>query len=161
MLHADVVGSTRLVQQNETTAHARITDSFNRFSAVIQVYGGIVHEVRGDALVAEPQRASDAVTAAIAFQVASTQSNSEFDDGIVPEVRVGISLGEVVIADDTVIGPALCLPSVWSNWRWRGACASHPPSVRPSLIACLLPTTTWENSPRKASITRFGCTPLN
>ncbi|MBT6274397.1 MAG: magnesium transporter, partial [Chromatiales bacterium] len=35
---------------------ARITDAFNRFSAVIQRYGGIVHEVRGDALVAEFHR---------------------------------------------------------------------------------------------------------
>ena len=109
LLHADVVGSTKLVQQNESTAHVRITDAFTRFSAIIRSYGGIVHEVRGDALVAELQRASDAVTAAIAFQVENTRNGQQFDDAIVPAVRIGISLGEVVIADDTITGPGIVL----------------------------------------------------
>jgi len=30
ILHADVVGSTKLVQQNETLAHERIQDAFQR-----------------------------------------------------------------------------------------------------------------------------------
>ena len=30
ILHADVVGSTKLVQQNETLAHERIQDVFQR-----------------------------------------------------------------------------------------------------------------------------------
>ena len=64
VVHADVVGSTGLVQQDETLAHKRITESFQRFSSTIQDYGGTVHEVRGDAVVAEFARASDAVSAA-------------------------------------------------------------------------------------------------
>ena len=109
LLHADVAGSTKLVQRNESIAHARITNAFNRFSAVIESYGGIVHEVRGDALVAEFQRASDAVGASIAFQDANGQNNRQHGDGISPEIRVGISLGEVVIADSTVTGPGIVL----------------------------------------------------
>ncbi len=35
ILHADVVGSTTLVQQNETLAHERIQAAFGRFSEVI------------------------------------------------------------------------------------------------------------------------------
>ncbi len=50
ILHADVVGSTRLVQQNETLAHARIQDAFRRFSSIIEAYNGVTHELRGDAL---------------------------------------------------------------------------------------------------------------
>ena len=68
ILHADVVGSTRLVQQNETLAHARIQDAFRRFSSTIEAYNGVTHELRGDALVAEFARASDAVAAGLAFQ---------------------------------------------------------------------------------------------
>jgi class 3 adenylate cyclase len=30
ILHADVIGSTKLVQQNETLAHERIQDAFQR-----------------------------------------------------------------------------------------------------------------------------------
>ena len=49
ILHADVVGSTALVQQNESVAHERIQDVFRRFSATIESYGGTAHEIRGDA----------------------------------------------------------------------------------------------------------------
>ena len=68
ILHADVVGSTTLVQLNETLAHERIQASFQRFSETIKNHGGIAHELRGDALVAEFERASDAVTAALSYQ---------------------------------------------------------------------------------------------
>lgn len=49
ILHADVVGSTALVQQNETLAHERIQTAFNRFSDTIETYEGVAHELRGDA----------------------------------------------------------------------------------------------------------------
>ena len=40
ILHADVVGSTALVQVNETLAHERIQDTFRRFSQEITAQGG-------------------------------------------------------------------------------------------------------------------------
>jgi class 3 adenylate cyclase len=43
ILHADVAGSTRLVQRDETVAHQRITGAFRRLSATIRGYGGIVN----------------------------------------------------------------------------------------------------------------------
>ena len=109
ILHADVVGSTVLVQRDERRAHERITDAFRRFSQTIQVYGGEAHEIRGDALVAEFARGSDAVCAALVFQHENTEHNKPLDDDIVPEVRIGISLGEVVIADNTVTGAGVVL----------------------------------------------------
>ena len=84
ILHADVVGSTLLVQKNETTAHERIQAAFNHFSETIKSYSGITRELRGDALVAEFERASDAVAAALAFQVLNLELNSSFNDGIQP-----------------------------------------------------------------------------
>lgn len=109
LLHADVAGSTALVQREETLAHARITEAFRRLASTIKDYGGTVHEVRGDALVAEFSRASDAVCAALAFQQTNTEHNAQFDDGIAPAMRMGISLGEVVIADQTVTGAGVVL----------------------------------------------------
>ena len=104
ILHADVVGSTVLVQRDESVAHERIQDSFRRFSETIKAYGGITQEIRGDALVAEFARASDAVAAAIAFQIENTDFNAQFEDDIQPQLRIGISLGEVIIADNTITG---------------------------------------------------------
>jgi TolB-like protein len=81
ILHADVVGSTSLVQQNETLAHERIQAAFHHFSETIKTYGGIARELRGDALVAEFERASDAVPAALAFQVLNDEFNSRLQQG--------------------------------------------------------------------------------
>jgi TolB-like protein/class 3 adenylate cyclase len=102
ILHADVVGSTVLVQHDETVAHQRIQDSFRRFSETIEAYGGITHVLRKDALVAEFDRASDAVCAGIAFQADNSQVNATLDDDIRPEVRIGICMGEVAVADTTL-----------------------------------------------------------
>ena len=109
ILHADVAGSTALVQHDETLAHERITDSFQEFSAIIQDYGGKVHEIRGDALVAEFARASDAVCASFRFQQSNAERNAQFEDKLTPLVRIGLALGEVVFADDTVTGAGVVL----------------------------------------------------
>jgi TolB-like protein/class 3 adenylate cyclase len=109
ILHADVVGSTKLVQQNEALAHERIQATFHHFSKTINAYGGIAREIRGDALVAEFERASDTVTAALAFQVLNGEINSALDDDIQPQLRIGISLGEVIIADNTITGEGVVL----------------------------------------------------
>ena len=109
LLHADVIGSTALVQLNETVAHERIRDAFKRFSKTITVHNGIAHEIRGDALVAEFSKASDAVTAALEFQTANSANNEMLSDKIRPELRVGIAMGEVVVADNTVTGEGIVL----------------------------------------------------
>ena len=109
MLHADVVGSTALVRLDETLAHGRIRDAFKRFSQVITLHNGTTQEIRGDALVAEFSRASDAVAAALEFQSANTAHNVELSDEIHPQLRVGVAMGEVVIADNTVTGEGIVL----------------------------------------------------
>ncbi len=109
ILHADVVGSTALVQLDESVAHDRIQDVFRRFSKTINSYEGTAHEIRGDALVAEFGRASDAVSAALAFQASNSAHTQMFTDEIRPEIRIGISLGEVVIADGTVTGTGVVI----------------------------------------------------
>jgi len=109
ILHADVVGSTSLVQINELLAHERIQSTFHHFSETIKAYGGTTRELRGDALVAEFGRASDAVSASLAFQVQNGEVNAELDDNIQPQLRIGISMGEVIVADNTITGAGVVL----------------------------------------------------
>ncbi len=104
ILHADVAGSTALVQQDKQLAHERIQDTFRRFSDTIEKYQGHVLELRGDALLAEFERASDAVSAALSVQVDHAYYNDRLTDDLRPTIRVGIAMGEVVIADNTVTG---------------------------------------------------------
>jgi adenylate cyclase len=63
-----------------------------------------VAELRGDALLAEFERASDAVSAALSFQADHANHISRLKDDLRPTVRVGIAMGEVIIADSTVTG---------------------------------------------------------
>jgi adenylate cyclase len=109
ILHADVVGSTLLVQKNEAIAHQRMQAAFQQFSETIETWGGIAREIRGDALLAEFERASDAVAAALAYQVLNAERNTAIEDDIHPELRIGISLGEVIIADNTITGTGVVL----------------------------------------------------
>ena len=102
ILHADVAGSTQMVQQDEHLAHERIQDTFHRFSAKIAEYSGQVLELRGDALLAEFERPSDAVSSALAFQSGQSEFLATLHDDLKPEVRVGIAMGEVVVADNTI-----------------------------------------------------------
>jgi TolB-like protein len=109
LLHADVVGSTSLVQKNETLAHERIQDTYRRYSETISSYGGVAIEIRGDALVAEFAKVSDAVSASLAFQATNTVLNEKISDDIQPVLRIGIAMGEVVVADNTVTGEGIVL----------------------------------------------------
>lgn len=109
ILHADVVGSTALVQRDETVAHRRIQTAFRAFADLIAAHGGRARELRGDAVVAEFERASDALTAAVAFQAHNSAVNASVEDDIRPGLRIGISLGEVIIADGTITGAGVVL----------------------------------------------------
>jgi len=109
ILHADVAGSTALVQRDEQLAHERIQDAFRRFGEIIEKYQGRMLELRGDALLAEFERASDAVSATLAFQTDHTYLISRYKDDLRPTVRVGIAMGEVVMADNTVTGSGVVL----------------------------------------------------
>lgn len=109
ILHADVAGSTALVQQDEHTAHARIQGAFRRFGETIERYHGHLRELRGDALLAEFDRASDAVNAALAFQAHQTDYNARLSDDIQPALRIGVAMGEVVVADKTLTGAGVVL----------------------------------------------------
>jgi len=104
ILHADVADSTALVQQDKELAHERIQDTFRRFSDTIEKYQGHVLELRGDAILAEFERASDAVSAALSFQIDHAFYNDQLTDDLRPGIRVGIATGEVIIADNTVTG---------------------------------------------------------
>lgn len=109
ILHADVVDSTALVQQDEHLTHEGIQATFRRFKDAISQHDGRVCELRGDALLAEFERASDAVAAALAFQSDQAKRNARIHDPIRPAVRVGIAMGEVILADDTVTGAGVVL----------------------------------------------------
>ena len=143
IIHADVVDSTKLVQRDESIAHERITDAFQRFAETISKYGGNTREIRGDAIVAEFARASDAVISAIAFQNNNAEFIASLEDDIHPQLRVGISLGEVVISDSTVTGAGVVLAQRLEQFAKpggvvaQGAIYETLPKRLPLNVSCL------------------------
>ena len=109
LLHADVVDSTALVQKDEYAAHESIREAFSLLSEKVTQRGGKVHEVRGDALVALFDRASDAANAAIHFQSECQNSDVQSVSDNRVHLRIGIALGEVIAADSTVTGAGVIL----------------------------------------------------
>ena len=109
ILHADVIASTRLVQQNEALAHQRMVEAFRHLAGTVNDQGGEVREIRGDALLATFARGSDAVTAALEFQRDHVARRAALADAIQPELRIGIAMGEVIIADGTLTGAGVVL----------------------------------------------------
>ena len=103
-LHADIADSTELIQQDKRLAYQRIQDSLERFSSSIEKYHGRVLEIRGDILLAEFKHAADAVSASLAFQDSQVSYNERLKDDPRPTIRVGIAMGEIIIADNTITG---------------------------------------------------------
>ncbi|MFT5657435.1 MAG: class 3 adenylate cyclase/mono/diheme cytochrome c family protein [Gammaproteobacteria bacterium] len=108
LMHADIAGSTSMVQQDEVAAHERIKGVFRRFSQVIISYQGRVREIRGDALVAQFERASDAVAATLSFQQSQVRHDEKLGGNHL-QLRVGIALGEVVIDNHIITGSGVVL----------------------------------------------------
>ena len=104
ILHADIADSNELVQQDKRLAYQRIQDSFGRFSNAIEKYHGQVLEIRGDLLLAEFGHAADAASASLAFQLDQAAYNERLRDDPRPTIRVGIAIGEIIMADNTITG---------------------------------------------------------
>ena len=109
ILHADVVGSTAMVQRDAALAHDRIDEVFRRLGTVISAYHGRVRELRGDALVAQFELVADAVAAALKFQQEQKHYLEQLGDDFRTELRIGIALGEVVTGSSTITGAGVVL----------------------------------------------------
>lgn len=113
-----------------------------------------------DALVAEFARASDAVCAARSFQQSHIEHLLTLSDEIKPTVRIGVSLGEVVFADNTVTGVGVVMAQRALRWTRRAAKAVIRSVV--VLLACaaipeqLDADPTQASSADKSSVTATG-----
>ncbi|MCH9671160.1 MAG: adenylate/guanylate cyclase domain-containing protein, partial [Gammaproteobacteria bacterium] len=104
VVHADVAGYSGLMEIDEDVAHARVTDYFDVVEIVLRDYGGSILEKRGDAILVDFKSASPAVAAALRAQEIVAARNKELTDSILPLLRIGIHLGEVIKDRGTVWG---------------------------------------------------------
>ncbi len=104
ILYADVAGYSRLTGLDEEEAHRKLNAGLNLLTDVIAAHDGHkVHEA-GDAILAEFQSVTAAVSSAIEFQSQMSTRNAELTDNERFEFRIGVNLGEVIHDRDDIYG---------------------------------------------------------
>lgn len=102
---ADVVGYTRLMDADEEGTLARLK-SMRRdvLQRNAKQHGGRIFKTTGDGVLIEFTSAVDAVTSAIAIQRALPAHNADITEGQRLALRIGISLGDVIVEGDDLYG---------------------------------------------------------
>ncbi len=106
ILHADVVGFSRLMGEDEAGTHRVLRQFLDAITATISEHQGRVVNYSGDAVLAEFNTVTDAVTAAVGIQNDLDLRNQVLD---LPEeqkirFRIGVNLGEVIVDGEDIYG---------------------------------------------------------
>jgi class 3 adenylate cyclase len=101
ILAADVVGYSRLMEQDETGTFERLRSHRKElFEPAIEGHHGRVFKLMGDGLLAEFASVVDAVECAVTLQHRMAERNRGLAEGRRIDVRIGINLGDVIIEGD-------------------------------------------------------------
>src|SRR5215468_2278149 len=105
ILAADVVGYSRLMEQDEDGTVAALAD---RRKAILEPlltkYRGRVVRLMGDGTLAEFASAVDAVQCAVDIQKAMKEANSKLPEDRTVALRVGLNLGDLVVEGSDLYG---------------------------------------------------------
>ena len=97
ILAVDVVGSSRLMEEDEAgTLAALKTLRREVFDPKTEQFGGHIFKNTGDGALAEFASAVDAVLSAVEVQRALARRNADIPEHRRIELRIGISLGDVI-----------------------------------------------------------------
>ena len=98
ILAADVVGYSRLMEQDEASTFERLRSHRNElFEPQIAKHRGRIFKLMGDGLLAEFGSVVDAVECAVQLQRGMAERNSSLADDRRIDVRIGINLGDVIV----------------------------------------------------------------
>ena len=105
ILAADVVGYSRLMEIDEAGTLDRLKELRREvFTPTTAQFRGRIFKFTGDGALVEYGSAVDAVNCAVAIQGALAERNSELpEDGRI-ELRIGISLGDVIVEGSDLYG---------------------------------------------------------
>jgi adenylate cyclase len=101
VLAADAVGYSHAVATDEALALRALASSRRLIDRLIDEHGGRIFNTAGDSVLGEFPRPAEAVGCALAMQEALQGAESE---GPLLTFRIGISLGEVIVDGDNLLG---------------------------------------------------------
>jgi len=104
IFNADVVGYSRLMEDNEEATIQALNTYRDSMSTLIQQHGGRVVDMTGDNLMAEFASVVDAVKCAVETQKEIGERNADLPENRRMLFRIGVNLGDVVEEGDRIYG---------------------------------------------------------
>ena len=99
---ADVVGYSRLMEDNEEATIQALNTYRNSMSTLVQQHRGRVVDMTGDNLMAEFFSVVDAVKCAVETQKELSDRNADLPENRQMFFRIGINLGDIVEEDNII-----------------------------------------------------------
>ena len=104
ILSADVVGYSRLMEDNEEATIQTLNTYRNSMTTLIEHHKGRVVDMTGDNLMAEFSSVVDAVKCAVETQKEISERNADLPENRRMLFRIGVNLGDIVEEDDRIYG---------------------------------------------------------
>src|SRR5205807_4795785 len=104
ILHADVVGFSRLMGEDEAGTHRALGELRGAVDPLIAAHGGRIVGTAGDSLLADFSSVVDALGCAVEMQRAARAINDPIAPDRRLELRIGVNLGDVIIDGDNIFG---------------------------------------------------------
>ncbi|HEX4184464.1 MAG TPA: adenylate/guanylate cyclase domain-containing protein [Stellaceae bacterium] len=126
ILHADVVGFSRLMGQDEAGTHQALGALRRAIDPLIAAHGGRIVGTAGDSLLADFSSVVDALNCAIEMQRAAREINDPLPPERRLELRIGVNLGDVIIDGDNIFGDGVNIAARLEALAQPGTvCISH------------------------------------
>jgi adenylate cyclase len=100
ILCADIAGFSRLMGEDEAATYATLSELRSAVDPLISRHGGRVVSTAGDGLLADFASVVDALSCAVEIQDAARAVNEPLPPNRRLELRIGVNLGDVIVADD-------------------------------------------------------------
>src|SRR4051812_38785093 len=104
ILHADVVGFSRLMGVDEAGTHRALGELRNAVDPLIVAHDGRIVGTAGDSLLADFASVVDAVNCAVEMQRVSRAINDLIPSERRLELRIGVNLGDVIVDGNDIFG---------------------------------------------------------
>src|SRR6516164_8611988 len=104
ILHADVVGFSRLMGADEAGTHRTLGELRRAVDPLIAAHRGRIVHTAGDSVLADFSSVVDALGCAVAMQRAARLVNDPLPPERRLELRIGVNLGDVIVDGDDIFG---------------------------------------------------------
>jgi adenylate cyclase len=126
ILHADVVGFSRLMGEDEAGTHRALGELRRAVDPLIASHGGRIVGTAGDSLLADFSSVVEALNCAVEIQRVARVINDPIPPDRRLELRIGLNLGDVIVDGGEIFGDGVNIAARLQALARPGTvCISH------------------------------------